>query len=173
MAALVRLVPRIIGSRRQNGPDRQRNKEPDCLKISDMSGRPAPLVCGIFLIRVSIYQGCDVSPDSSSYKTPKTKRGRSTAALQLGPLGISIMSCRSASLVFGLFQISVSIYHGASDSPDTSNYRMKKLKRTRQIAETGSRLSGNTRYVLAFRAVSFRGFPDPCKHLPGRFCFAR
>ena len=63
----------------KDGPDRQRAKELDCLEISVISGRAAPLVLGVFKISVSIYKGCSVPPDTSNYRTPKEKMARSTA----------------------------------------------------------------------------------------------
>ena len=60
-------------------PDRHRKLEPGCLEISVTTGRPAPLVFWLFLIRVSIYQGGPVSPDTSNYRMPEGKRAQSTA----------------------------------------------------------------------------------------------
>ena len=60
-------------------PDRQKKLEPGCLEISFTPGRPIPLVFWIFLIRVSIYQGCSDAPDTSNYRTPGGKRSRSTS----------------------------------------------------------------------------------------------
>ena len=60
-------------------PDRQRKLEPGCLEISVTPGSPAPLVCWLFLIRVRIYQGGSVSPDTSNYRMSEEKRARSTA----------------------------------------------------------------------------------------------
>ena len=93
---------------------------------------------------------------------------------RLGPdcLEISVASCRHMTLVFAMSLISVSIYQVGSVSPDTSDYRKSDEKRTRSTAETGPRLSGNISYIWSPHAVSYRGFPDPRKHLPGRFCFA-
>ena len=113
----MRLVHRIIGRQRQNGPDQHRKQDLDCLEISVMFGRSAPLRFGIFLIRLSIYQGSDVSPY-------------------------------------------------------TSNYRVRNAKRARSTAGTGARLSGYISYFWSPRAISFRDFPDQCKHLLGGFFFA-
>ena len=41
------------------------------------------------------------------------------------------------------FQISVIIYHGGSDSPETSNYRAPMQKRARSKAGAGTRMYGN------------------------------
>ena len=57
----------------QNGPDRKRKLERDCLEISATSSCSMPLVPGDCLISVSIYQGGSVSPDTSNYRTPKQK----------------------------------------------------------------------------------------------------
>ena len=75
----LRHVHRTIGRRREDGPGRQRKQEGDCLEISVMYGRAAPLGFGIFLIRVSIYKGGSVSPGISNYREPNAKRARSTA----------------------------------------------------------------------------------------------
>ena len=40
-----------------------------------MRCRPMPLVFAMFLIRVNIYQGGSVSPDTSNYRTSKKKTG--------------------------------------------------------------------------------------------------
>ena len=154
----------------ENGPDRQRKLEPDCLEIPVARGRPVPIVSGIFLAHVCIFQGCSVSNDTSNYMTPKqngTDRPR-----QLGPdcLEISVTHWRYRPLGFGIFLIRVRIYQNGSVAPYTSNYRMSQAKRARSTAETGTRLSGNIIHVLSPHAIRLRDVPYHCMHLPGRFC---
>ena len=46
-------------------------------------------------------------------------------------------------------------------------------KRGRPKAGIVTGLSGNISYVRRFMGSRFRVFPDRCKNLPARFCFAR
>ena len=103
---MFRLINRTIGCPRKKGPDRQREKDRDCLEISVARGRPVPLVFGIFLIRLSIWQGGSVSPDTSNYRDPKENGPDRQRKLERDFLEISVMSCRSMPLVVG-FSLSV------------------------------------------------------------------
>ena len=76
MDVLFRMIHRIIGHRRENGPDRNRNHDHNCLEISVMSGRAVPLVSGIFLMRVSIYRGGSVSIGARGKSGPIESGGR-------------------------------------------------------------------------------------------------
>ena len=141
-------------------------------EISVICRLPMPLGFGAFPIRVSIYQGASVSPDTSNYRTPEAKLARSTAETGIRCLEISFMRRSSRPLVSGLFLIRVNIYMGGSVSPYTSNYRRGEGKSARKTSGTGTRLSGNIRCVWSPHAISFRDFPDQCKHIPGRLCSA-
>ena len=146
--------------------------ELDCLEIAAMSCLPMSLGFGPVLIRVSIYQIGAVSRDTSNYTTTMEKRTDRHREMERGCLEIPVTSSRPMPLGFGAFLIRVGIYQGGSVFPDTSIYRMPEGKRSRSTAATGARLSGNISYVWSPRAISFRGFPDPCKHVARRFCFA-
>ena len=87
---------------------------------------PHAVVFGVFLVRVCIYQGGPVSPDTSNYRTPRGKRPRSTAEKELNCLEISVALGRSMSLVSGIFLIIVGIYNVGSVSHYTSDYRAPK-----------------------------------------------
>ena len=87
-------------------------------------------------------------------------------------LRISATSGRPVPVGFGIFLIRVRIYQGGFAPPYTSSYSIPQGKLGRSTADTGARLSGNISYVWSFHVISFRGCPDPCRHLPGRFCFA-
>ena len=94
MAVRLRLIHRTIGYHGESAPDRQRKKEPNCLEISVARGRIAPLVSGLFLIIVGICQGGSVSPYTSNYRTPKENGIDRLRGMELGCLGISVISCR-------------------------------------------------------------------------------
>ena len=79
------------------------------------------------------------------------------------------MSCRPMSLVSGIVLIRVRIYQVGYVAHGKYIYRDPKEKGARPTAATGNRLGGNISYVWSLQAVSFRDFPDQCKHLPGRF----
>ena len=64
---------------KENGTDRHRRLKRDRLEISVTYGRAMPLFSGIFLIRVSIYQGGSVPLGTSNCRAPSRKRPRSTA----------------------------------------------------------------------------------------------
>ena len=123
-----------------------------------MSCLPIPLGSGVFLIRVSIYQGGSVSPDTSNYRAPAGKRARSTAGNVTRLSGNISYVCRTLPLGFGMFLILVRIYQGGCVLPDTSNYRIAEAKRARSTAGTGNRLYGNISYVAPTRAIRFRDF---------------
>ena len=112
----------------ENGPDRQRKLELDCLEISVISCHPVPLVFGIALVRVCIYHCGSVAPDTSNYRTTMENGPDRQRKLERGCLEISVTSAHSAPSVFGIFLVSVSIYQGVSVSPDTSNYMTPKHK---------------------------------------------
>ena len=103
--------------------DRQRRLGRDCLEIAVMSCRPMPLGFGPCLVRVGIYQGGSVSPDTSNYRTTMEKRTRSTAETGSRLSGNISYLLSPMPLGFGMFLIRVSIYQCGSVLPDTSNYR--------------------------------------------------
>ena len=146
---LFRLIHRIIGCHRQNGPDRLRKLERDCLEISVTPCLPAPLGFGIFLPPECIYRGGSVSPDTSNYRLTKGNAPDRQLKLERDCLEITVTSCLPAQVGFGIFLTRVSIYQGRYVAPDTSNYRTTKERRTRSTAETGARLSGNSSYVAS------------------------
>ena len=107
---LFRLIHRTIRYQGKNGPDRQRGKEPNCLEISVARVRPRPLVSGLFLIIVGIYQGCSVSHYTPNYRTPKENATDRHLELERDCVEITVMSCRPMSSGLGLFLIRVRIY---------------------------------------------------------------
>ena len=153
-------------------PDRQRKLERDCLEISVMYCRRAPLGFRMCLIRVIIYQGGSVSPDTSNYRAPDAKVPDRQRKLEPGCLEIAVTPGCPAPLVFWLFLISVSIYHGCSVSPDTPNFRTPEENRARSTSGAGARLSGNISCARSFQAIRYRGLPDQCMRLPLMSCFA-
>ena len=127
--ALLRLIHRIIGRQRKNGPDRQRKLERECLEISVTSFRSMSLGFWRFLIVVSTSR-------AAMYRMIHRFKGRQRQNVpdrqrELEPdyLGISATSCRCRALCFGIFLIRVGIYQDGSVSPYTSNYRTPKEKR--------------------------------------------
>ena len=76
---MFRPIRPIVGRQRKPDPDRQRKLGRDCLELPAISGRPVSLGSGIFLIRVSIYQGGSFSRGKSNYGAPEENRTRSTA----------------------------------------------------------------------------------------------
>ena len=120
-----------------------------------MSRRPIPLGFGIFLIRVSIYQGGSDSPDTSNYREPGENGPDRHRELERDSLAISAISCRSRILGVGVFLIRVCIYQGGPVAPDTSNYRTPEEKRARSTAGSGARLPGNIRYFFSPRVISY------------------
>ena len=147
-------------------------EERDCLEVSVTSCRSMSLVFGIFLIRVGIYPEGSVPIGTSNYRAPETKRARSTAG-EGTRLSVNISYVLSIRVsMFRPFPIRVCINQGGPVSPGASDCRMAKAKQARPKAETGTRVSGNTSYFWSPHAISFRDFPDHCKRLPRRFCFA-
>ena len=137
-----------------------------------MYGRSMPLVYGLILIRVGIYQGGSFRLIHRIIGRQWGKESDRLRELERDCLEISVMSGRSMPLVFGIFLARAGIYQGGSSAPYTSNYRVPREKRARSTEETCARVSGNTSYFRPHRACRFRDFPDRRMHLPGRFCFA-
>ena len=91
---------------------------------------------------------------------------------EIGRLEISIISGRPCAITFRAYLLFVGFYGGVSLTPGKSDYRTTKAKRHRSTADAGRRPSGNISCEWAPHAVRSRGFPRPCRHLSGWFCFA-
>ena len=148
-AVLFRLIRRIIWRQKGNAPDRQRDLDRDCLEIPVIPGRPDILVSGLFLIRVSIYQGGSVALCTSNYRTPEKKRAGRQREKELGCVEIPSTPGRPEPVCIGLSLTRVIIYRRCSGATYTSNYRAPMAKRARSTSDTGTRLYGNTRCVLS------------------------